>query len=236
MLLLLVQIGLGGLAGTATFFGLLTAGLAIALRDPIVSLIGWVFILVSRPFAIGDRIQIGTVAGDVVDLRLFQFTLLEIGNWVAADQSTGRVLHLPNSRVFSETIANYTAGYRYIWNELPLILTVDSDWRRALTLLQTIAERHALEASAAAEEEVRAATRKFMIQYNRLTPTVYLDLDPLGVRLTVRYLCEPRQRRTSADALWRDILTTLAAEPTLHLVQGALLSGESDGATGGDGV
>jgi small-conductance mechanosensitive channel len=78
------------------FLGLLTAGLAIALKDPLTNIAGWIFLLTRKPFSVGDRIQIGEHAGDVIDLRLFQFTLLEIGNWVDADQSTGRIIHIPN--------------------------------------------------------------------------------------------------------------------------------------------
>ena len=89
------------LRSMSTFLGLVSAGLAIALQEPLTNLAGWGFIVWRRPFAVGDRIQIGEHAGDVVDVRMFQFTLLEIGNWVAADQSTGRVAHVPNRRVFS---------------------------------------------------------------------------------------------------------------------------------------
>src|SRR5210317_1109070 len=88
------------------FLGLLTAGLAIALKDPLTNIAGWIFILARKPFGLGDRIQIGDHAGDVIDLRLFQFTLLEIGNWVDADQSTGRIIHIPNGKVFTQDQSN----------------------------------------------------------------------------------------------------------------------------------
>ena len=101
------------------FLGLLTAGLAIALKDPLTNIAGWIFILTRKPFALGDRVQIGEHAGDVIDLRLFQFTLLEIGNWVDADQSTGRIIHIPNGIVFTQAQANYSAGFKFIWNEMP---------------------------------------------------------------------------------------------------------------------
>jgi small-conductance mechanosensitive channel len=76
----------------STFLGLVAAGIAVALKDPLTNLAGWLFILWRRPFTAGDRVQIGEHKGDVIDLRLFRFTLLEIGNWVHADQSTGRLL------------------------------------------------------------------------------------------------------------------------------------------------
>ena len=94
----------------STFLGLVSAGLAIALKDPLVNLVGWAFILWRRPFEVGDRIQIGENAGDVIDQRIFMFTLMEIRNWVDADQSTGRIIHIPNGGIFSQSLANFSKG------------------------------------------------------------------------------------------------------------------------------
>ena len=102
-------------AGLTTYLGLLSAGIAIALKDPLTNLVGWAFILWRHPFRVGDRIQLGDYAGDVVDIRIFQFTLMEIGNWVEADQSTGRIIHVPNGSIFITPLANYTHGFPYIW-------------------------------------------------------------------------------------------------------------------------
>ena len=108
-----------------TFFGLLSAGIAIALKDPVTDLAGWLFILWRKPFDVGDRIQIGDHAGDVIDIRIFQFTIIEIGNWVDADQSTGRILHIPNSKIFMEVLANYSIGFNYIWHEIGVMVTFE---------------------------------------------------------------------------------------------------------------
>src|SRR5207244_2876538 len=78
-----------------------------------------------------DRVQIGPHAGDVIDLGLFQFTLNEIGAWVQADQSSGRIIHVPNGKVFTDPVANYNKGFRYIWNEVPVVVTFESDWKKA---------------------------------------------------------------------------------------------------------
>jgi small-conductance mechanosensitive channel len=102
VILILGRVWYEGFQSIATFLGLLSAGLAIALKDLLVNLAGWIFIMWRRPFEVGDRIQIGNLAGDVIDLRIFQFTLMEIGGWVDADQSTGRVIHIPNGKVFTE--------------------------------------------------------------------------------------------------------------------------------------
>ena len=190
----------------STFLGLVSAGLAIALREPLTNLAGWGFIVWRRPFSVGDRIQIGAHAGDVIDVRVFQFTLLEIGNWVAADQSTGRVIHVPNGKVFSDILINYHTGLEYIWNEIPVRITFESDWEKAKALLQEIADGRAAHLSEDAKERVRRAARRYMIVYSAFTPTVYTRVETYGVLLTIRYLCEPRQRRSSEAAMWEDIL------------------------------
>jgi small-conductance mechanosensitive channel len=208
--LIIGMIWIQGFRFLATSLGLLSAGLAIALRELVANFVGWAFILWRRPFEVGDRIQIGDTAGDVIDLRIFQFTLLEIGNWVDADQSTGRVIHVNNGRVFTESVANFSKGFEYIWNEVAVLVTFESDWEKAKEILAGIASKHGEELSTAAEEKVHEAARRFMIFYSKLTPTVYTSVRDCGVLLTLRYLCDPRRRRSTEESIWEDILHAFA--------------------------
>ncbi len=195
-----------GFQSISTYLGLLSAGLAIALQDPLVNLAGWAFIMWRRPFSVGDRIQIGEHRGDVIDQRIFMFTLMEIGNWVDAEQSTGRVIHIPNGKVFREVLANYSKGFQYIWNEIPVLVTFESNWEKAKEILLKIGAAHSEHLSKSAEEKLRKAARKMMIFFTKLTPIVYTSVKNSGVMLTIRYLCEPRRRRTSEQEIWEDIL------------------------------
>ncbi len=201
----------------ATFLGLLTAGIAIALKDIIANLAGWAFIVWSRPFDVGDRVQVGPHAGDVIDLHLFQFTLNEIGNWVDADQSTGRIIHVPNGKVLSEPIANYDKGFRYIWSEIPVTLTAESNWKKAKQILEGIAARHAEPLNDQVEKELLEASRRYLIAYTKLTPIVYVRVADPGIRLTLRYLIRSRFRRGSESAIWQDVLDEFGREPDLRL-------------------
>ena len=206
-----------GVQALATFFGLLSAGLAIALKDPVSNLAGWAFILWRRPFEVGDRVQIGSHAGDVIDLGLFQFTLNEIGAWVHADQSSGRIIHIPNGKVFTDPVANYNKGFKYIWNEIPVVVTFESDWRKAKQILAKVAGKHAEHLTAQAEQDLLAASRQYVINYRKLTPIVYTKVVDSGVQLTIRYLIEPRKRRGTEHAIWEDVLTEFAACPDIDL-------------------
>jgi small-conductance mechanosensitive channel len=214
----LVTIWFRDQVNVGTFLGLATAGLAIALNQPITNLAGWLFIVTRQPFKVGDRIQIAKeVAGDVIDIRLFMTSLLEVGNWVDADQSTGRIVHVPNSAVFSSPIANYTQGFPYIWNEIPVTVTFESDWKRAKEVLDDVAKEHVEPVAARAAETIRegADRHRYMIQFQHLTPIVYIKVVDIGVTLTLRYLCETRQRRQSETKLWVAILDAYAKESTV---------------------
>ena len=215
-LVLVGRVWFEGIQSLATFLGLVAAGLTIALKDLVTAIAGWFFIIWRRPFNVGDRIQIGQNAGDVIDVSIFKFTLMEIGNWVDADQSTGRVLHIPNGLVLSDVVSNYSRGFQYIWNELPVLVTFESDWKKAKTILQEITTKHAQHSSEVAQKRIQEASRRFMIFYSVLTPTVYTSVAESGVLLTIRYLCEPRTRRGTAETIWEDILRQFAAHKDIN--------------------
>ena len=211
-IILVARIWLEGVGSLVTYFGILSAGLAIALKELVANFVGWIFIIWRHPFEVGDRVQIGDIAGDVIDLRIFQFTLLEIGNWVDADQSTGRIVHVNNGRIFSDNLANYSKGFQHIWNEIPVLVTFESDWRKAKKILMEIAKKHGEAMSQAAADRLQKAARKFMIFYTTLTPTVYTSVQDCGVLLTIRHLCDPRKRRGTTQAIWEDILQDFSNE------------------------
>jgi len=213
--LVIGRIWFAGFQAISTYLGLLSAGLAIALQTPLVNLAGWAFILWRQPFKVGDRIQVGADRGDVIDQRIFMFSLMEIGNWVDSDQSTGRVIHIPNGKIFTESVANYNQGFQYIWNEVPVLVTFESDWRKAKQLLNEIAHHHGTSLSDSAARRLRESAKKFMIFYSKLTPVVYTTVKDCGVMLTIRYLCEPRKRRGSEQEIWEDILDAFAAHDNI---------------------
>ncbi len=206
-----------GVQYAATYLGLVSAGIAITLKDPITNIVAWIFILWRKPFEVGDRIEIGSYAGDVVDQRIFQFSMMEIGNWVDSDQSTGRILHIPNGMIFTNGVANYTHGPDFIWNEIPVLVTFESDWEKAKRVLQEIADSHDISQNQDAAREFETATRKFLLKYDKLTPIVYTNVLDSGILLTIRYLCKPRQRRGTTQAVWEDILRAFSNHADIDL-------------------
>lgn len=195
-----------GLQGFMTFFGLFSAGLAIALRDLVANIVGRLYLIIRRPYSIGDRIEIGEVRGDVIDIRLFETSLMEIGNWVDSDQSTGRIVFVPNGHTLNKNISNYTKGFEFIWNEIRILLTFESNWKKAKKKFQEIANIRAREINREAREKIINSAKK---EYKKLTPIVYTNVKASGIELTIRYLCEPRKRRTTNEEFWEEIIAVV---------------------------
>jgi len=214
LVIVLFQIWFVAIESYLTYLGLLSAGIAVALKDPIANFFAWIIILWRRPFEVGDRIEVSGVIGDVVDLRLFTFALMEVGNWVHADQSTGRVVHLPNSKVFTESIANYSKGIGCIWNEIPVTITFGSNWKKAKGILGEIVNQYAQENPCKPVEE---KDRKHLVFTPTTTPIVYTSAREYGILLTMRYMCVPQERRGSNQVIWEAVLTQFAEHADIQL-------------------
>ena len=217
VLITLAFVWIEGFDSLPTYLGLLSAGLAIALSDLLKNMAGWAYILVRRPFRLGDRIEIKDVRGDVIDVRLFRFSIMEVGNWVGSDQPTGRLVHVPNGWLFTDEVANYTEGFAHLWDEIPIQITFESDWKRAEEIInETLAEK-APDVERIAGPKIRETARKYHIRVGKLTPMVYLSVRDSGVLLTARYMVGARERRHTHDSIWRGLLEAIASEPTVAL-------------------
>jgi small-conductance mechanosensitive channel len=214
-ILLIGRVWIEGIQTLVTYLGLVSAGIAIALRDPIVNWFGWVFIGGRRPFAVGDRVRIAGQTGDVIDNGMSTFSLLETAEEESGEQVTGRIVHIPNAKVFTEPLTNVTQGFSYVWNEIPITVTFESDWREAKRILCDIALREVEAVGVEALRWIREASTKFMIRSASVTPMVYTRIVSDGIELTVRYMCEARTRRTTQEALSEAILDAFIAAPKI---------------------
>lgn len=207
-LVVLASIWIEG-SGIATYVGLLTAGLAIALSDVLKNLAGWLFIVLRRPFRLGERIEIGEHKGDVIDIRAFRFTLFELGGErVDAEQPTGRLVHVPNGLVFTEALANFTEGFQYVWHEIPVLITFESNWEAARDIIgRVIRELSPSEAEIQVMEELRETMVEYRIGDMILDPKVYLTVRDSGVLLTGRLLVEAHRLRQLEEDVWTELLT-----------------------------
>ncbi|MCA9404466.1 MAG: mechanosensitive ion channel [Candidatus Omnitrophica bacterium] len=216
VIMMILVIWMQNITYLSIFIGVAGAGLTLALQEVILGVAGWLLILIRRPFEVGDRIEINGIKGDIIDIRLFQTSMLEIGNWVDADQSTGRIVNIPNSFVFKTENYNYSRGFEFIWNEIPILVTFESNWQKGRDIIIS----HAMRLAEGQEDNVRrkidAMRNRYMIFYGKLTPIVYVNIKDSGVELTLRYLTEAKKRRFTQDQLCRAILEDFDKHPDVN--------------------
>lgn len=215
--IILAFIWLEMVSNFTTYMGLLSAGIAIALKEIFTNMAAWFFIMIKRPFYVGDRVYINGVRGDVIDIRIFQFSLIELNEPEDGEQSTGRIIDIPNHFVFIYPITNYVKGFGYIWNEIKVEITFESDWELAKKEFEQILDRHVIHFTGHAEREIREAARKYMIYYTKFTPIVYTDVRESGVLLTLRFLCAPKDKRNTNNDIWEDILRFINSRDDVDL-------------------
>ena len=208
---------IGDFGSLTAVLGLAGAGLAIALQDPIVSLVGWFLIVGRFGISVGDRVEINQVKGDVIDIGLLRIAVLEVGNWVGAEQSTGRVVFFPNSFIFQSHYFNYSTGNSFIWDEIRFTVTYESDWKRAREILEEVATRASQTFVDAAKTSQAQLERQYHINLGTLTPYVYVSIASNGVDLVLRYLTGIRKRRSTQDQICQEILQAFGNEPGIEL-------------------
>jgi len=215
--ILLTGIWFNSGSSIATYLGFLTAGLAIALQDLISNLAGWLYVVSNNPFELGDRIQMNETKGDVVDIHFLHTTLLEVGREFDADQNTGRLVHVPNRKIFSEELINATQTFPFIWEEIPVLVTFESDWKKAKQIFQGILDASSAETITQANQHIRQQRGTMLIKYGKTTPIVYTSVQDSGILLTLRFLVGARRKRGFIQHIWEEILTELNKHPDINL-------------------
>lgn len=191
-----------------TLISFISAGIAIALRDIIINFFAGIYIKVNKPFILEDRIEVNGLKGDVVNLKASSFEILEVGERVNSEQSTGRIIHIPNSVVFSYPIKNYVKAFKYIWHEITVKITLDSDIQKTKDILYDIVYKNDIlnDTPAKMENQINSVTTDYRIYFNNLDPIIYTAIVNTHVELYIRYLVHPKKVRTVEDAIWLDIL------------------------------
>lgn len=220
----------------SVILGFATAGIAFAMQEVIGALFGWVNILAGRIYNVGDRIEVGGVRGDVLDITPLRTTLLEIGgaprggegsgSWVTARQPTGRVVAISNKKTFTDAVFNYSAQLEWIWEELTLVVSQDADWQRAEAILL---EEVRGESPAVREQGERTLARlheRHRFSAGDVEPRVFVRVVEGDIELTARFVVAVRRARAAKDAITRRVLDRLAdagialAYPTTALTGG----------------
>ncbi|MDV2481761.1 mechanosensitive ion channel [Methanoculleus sp. Wushi-C6] len=193
-------------------YGIVGAGVAIALQDLFKNFVGGILIILSRTYQIGDRIEISETMGDVIDIGILTTRLLEIhARDVKGDQATGRIAIVPNGEILSSRVFNYTMDHTFVWDEISIPITYGSDWQRAVSLFLDIVRRETAVTVRQAEWEIERIGERYYLPKRDVEPSIYLTLTDNWITFNIRYVSEVRRKRAVKDELSRKLLVAIEA-------------------------
>ena len=194
------------LGGMTVALGVAGAGIAFALQEVIGSFAGWLALSFSSFYRAGDRVQLGGIKGDVIDIGVLRTTLMELGQWVDGDLYNGRIVRVANSFVFKEPVFNYSADFPFLWDEIRVPVRHGSDPKLARRAIEQAAQEVVGDYVATAAAAWRDMVRKYVIEDASVQPIVYLVVNDNWLEFTLRYVVDYRRRRMTKDALFSRIL------------------------------
>ncbi len=196
------------ISGMVTIISFLSAGIAIAVKELIFDFFAGIYINMKKIFELEDRIEINGIKGDVVNIRSLGFEVLEVGDRVNAEQSTGRIIHIPNSFVFTYPLKNYTKAFKYIWDEVTIKVPLDADIEKTKEVLYNIVNNNEILKTIPKkmEDAVADVTVEYRIYYNYLDPIIYTEIVNSHVELYIRYIVHPKKARIVEDEIYLKVL------------------------------
>jgi hypothetical protein len=186
--------------------GILGAGIAFALQEVVSSIAGWFAISFSNFFKTGDRIQLGGIKGDVIDIGILRTTIMEVGGWVNGDLYNGRVVRIANNFVFKEPVLNYSGDFPFLWDEITLPIRFGSDYDLARQLITEVVKETVSEYTEVAKKSWDELVKKYLIENAKVEPLISITVDENWVTFTIRYVVDYKSRRTTKDRLFARLL------------------------------
>jgi len=197
------------LSGLGTALGVAGAGIAFALQEVIVSIAGYIAIFTSNFYRLGDRVQLGGIKGDVVDIGLLRTTLMEVGDWIDGDLYNGKMVRVANSFVFKEPVYNYSGDFPFLWDEITVPIKTISDYAYAKTLFYNILIEQVGAFSDSSQKAWDKMIGIYKIENARVQPMVSMVFDENWITFNLRYVVDYKSRRATKTILFDKILTAI---------------------------
>jgi small-conductance mechanosensitive channel len=198
--------------------GIISLILGFALQTVLSSFIGWIYILVRRPFRVGDRIKIDDATGDVIDVSYLDTTLWEFGGqYLSTDHPSGRIIKFPNSKVIDSMVYNYSWPlFPYIWNEVKFQIAYNSDLEFVAEVMQQVAEEEIGEVMIkriSTYRDVLAQTPVDELDVREHPSVIFRVSENTWIEAIVRYLVVPKEQGRIKTRMIKKMLARLNAEP-----------------------
>lgn len=199
------------LSGLTVILGAAGVGIAFALQEVIASFAGWLTIMFGGFYRTGDRVQLGGITGDVIDIGMLRTTLMETGQWVSGELYNGRIVRISNSFVFKEPVFNYSADFPFLWEEIYFPIRYGSDYDLAREIITNITNQLVGHFAVEAHKTWDPMLRKYMIEPAATEPMVTMTANEHWVKFTVRYTVVYNKRRTEKDKLFDAVIKAIEA-------------------------
>ena len=196
-------------SGVGTALGVAGAGIAFALQEVIVSIAGYIAIFTGRFYKVGDRIKLGSVKGDVVDIGLLRTTLMEIADWVNGDLYNGKIVRVANSFLFKDPVYNYSGDFPFLWDEFTVPIKTHCDHKFAKQTFEGILKEVVGDFSNQSQVAWDKMIGEYSIENAKVQPMVTMIFDENWITFTLRYVVDFKMRRTTKSVLSDKILTAI---------------------------
>lgn len=197
------------LTGFTVVLGVAGAGIAFALQEVITSIAGYIVIHTSSFYKVGDRVLVGGIKGDVIDIGILRTSLMEMGEWVNGDLYNGRITRVANSFIFSQPVHNYSGDFPFIWDEMKIPIKTNSDFEYGKEVFTKILNELKSEYAVDAQKNWDKMTEKFLIEDAKVNPMVTMSFDENWITFTLRYVVDYKSRRSTKDILSTEILKAI---------------------------
>lgn len=194
------------LGGLTVALGVAGAGIAFALQEVIASFAGWLAIMFGDFYKTGDRVQLGGIKGDVMDIGVLRTTIMETGQWVDGDLYNGRIVLIANSFVFKEPVFNYSGYFPFLWDEIKIPIQYGSNYDKAKNIFENIGKEVAGDLTERSREKWVSMQNKFRLEDAQTEPMVSLIANDNWVEFTLRYVVSYKKRRATKTELFTKIL------------------------------
>jgi len=207
-----------------TVLSFASAGIAIALKDWFMSLMGWVVILVSGSIHVGDRMKFVKdgveYVGDIVDISVLRMTLHEdvTLTTVMHNKRSGRIIFIPNNYIFTDMIANYShSGLKTVWDGIEFFITFDSNVAKAQLIAKDVTRKYSKGYTDMTRKQLNRLRSKYSMRNTAVEPRIFGFIDTYGVKISAWYLTNAYATLTLRSTISMEILTRLQEEDDIFI-------------------
>ena len=207
-----------------TILGFASAGIAIAMKDWFMSILGWLVIVFGGSIHVGDRIRVDMdgmkYVGDVMDISLLRMTILEDITLTSVMQNrrAGRIIFVPNNYIFTRMIANYThSSLKTVWDGIKITITFDSNHKKAMHIVKTITRKYSKGYTDITRKQLNKLRNNYNLKNTNVEPRIYSFISHSGLDIEAWYLTNAYGTLTLRSTISTEIVDAFNAEDDITI-------------------